>query len=242
MSAVAVASRGGDASGGWVLARARLGAGAEAAGWLRGEALRLAVRLDPGPRTRWAAPGTLHPARDPGPDAPTALRAWAEDRQRQARVRHLLAHGRALSFHFPDQGGAWYSLAAVPVPHPLRKAGETRMTEPTPSAPPRCQAAGNVTPYVAEMAVNVTRATGGPPRATVRCALAAHLTFEHEGIVRELDGAEGHVWGSFGAGVPVWRVRVARPCTEQAGHLPCGLYADHPGVCVPARTDAPAAP
>ncbi|MDT0410265.1 MULTISPECIES: hypothetical protein [Streptomyces] len=116
------------------------------------------------------------------------------------------------------------------------------MTETVPSTPPRCQAAGNVTPYVAEMAVNVTRAPGGPPRTTVRCALARHLTFEHEGIVRELDGTEGHVWGSFGAGVPVWRVRVARPCTEQAGHLPCGLYADHPGVCVPARTDAPAAP
>ncbi|MGW3489618.1 hypothetical protein [Streptomyces sp. NPDC001054] len=116
--AFALASRGGDASGGWVLARARCGEGAEAAEWLRGEALRLAVRLDPGPRTRWAAPGTLHPVREPGPDAPTSLRAWAEDRQRQARVRHLLAHGRALSFHFPYPGGAWYVLTAAPLAPP----------------------------------------------------------------------------------------------------------------------------
>ncbi|MFJ4437012.1 hypothetical protein [Streptomyces sp. NPDC088923] len=114
--ALLVASRGGDGSGGWVLARARITDVGEAAEWLRAEALRLAVRLDPGPRTRWAAAGTLHPTYDPGPDAPSALRAWAEDRERQARVRHLLAHGRALSFHFPDLGGAWYALTAAPLP------------------------------------------------------------------------------------------------------------------------------
>ncbi|MEU6442154.1 hypothetical protein [Streptomyces sp. NPDC047046] len=113
--ALLVASRGGDASGGWVLARARVIHQAEAASWLRAEALRLAVRLDPGPRTRWAAAGALHPTYDPGPDAPTALRAWAEDRERQAQVGHLLAYGRPLSFHFPDLGGAWYALTAAPL-------------------------------------------------------------------------------------------------------------------------------
>ncbi|NEA42260.1 hypothetical protein [Streptomyces sp. SID11385] len=116
--ALLVASRGGDASGGWVLARARVIHPADAASWLRAEALRLAVRLDPGPRTRWAAAGTLHPTYDPGPDAPSALRAWAEDRERQARVRHLLAYGQPLSFRFPDLGGAWYALSAAPLPPP----------------------------------------------------------------------------------------------------------------------------
>ncbi|NEA42261.1 hypothetical protein [Streptomyces sp. SID11385] len=109
------------------------------------------------------------------------------------------------------------------------------MTETVPSLPPRCEATGNVTPPVAEMALRVTRSPGAPPRTTVRCALAPHLTYEHEGVVRELSDPSGHVWGTFGAGVPVWRVRVARPCPEQAGHLPCGLYESHRGPCIAAR-------
>ncbi|MET8553848.1 formylmethionine deformylase [Streptomyces sp. NPDC004959] len=220
-------SRGGDASGGWLLARARLEDVAEAAGWLRGEACRLADRLDPEPGARWARAGAVHPATGTGPDAPAALRAWAVDGERQSLVRELLRLRQPFALRFPDPGGAWYELGAGPVPAYASRADGA-------PGPPRCEAAGHVTPYVADMALRAARTPGDPPRTLVRCALAPHLTHEHEGIVRELSGPGGHVWGSFGIGVPVWRLRVAAPCSRQAGRGPCGLYADHPGGCVPA--------
>lgn len=114
-----VTTRGGDERGGVLLSMADVRDHNDAAMWLRDEALRLAVRLDPGPRTSWAAPGVLHSARDPGPDAPTALRAWAEDAAHHSHARHsyardLLAFGLPFTRRFPDVRGAWYELAAFP--------------------------------------------------------------------------------------------------------------------------------
>ncbi len=109
-----VTTRGGDERGGVLLSKADVGDHNDAVVRLRGEALRLAVRLDPGPRTSWAVPGSLRPAYDPGPDAPTALRAWAEDAERLSDARGLLAFGLLFKIRFPDVQGAWYELAAIP--------------------------------------------------------------------------------------------------------------------------------
>ncbi|MDT0417782.1 formylmethionine deformylase [Streptomyces sp. DSM 41982] len=225
-----VVSLGGDAHRAVLLGRARVGTPEDAVAWLRGEALRLAVRLDPGPRTRWAAPGLVRPVRGPGPDAPTAMRAWAECPEQVRDVRALLAQGHPYTRRFQDPGGSWYELTAAPA----ENAGDP-MNQPSPDVP-HCEATGQVTQIVAELAMDVTRTAGAPPRSRIRCALAPHLTYEHQGIVRELSGGGGHVWGTFGAAVPVWRVRVAPPCPHWAGAAPCGLYDDHPGACVPART------
>ncbi|NEA44552.1 formylmethionine deformylase [Streptomyces sp. SID11385] len=225
-----VVSLGGDAHRAVLLGRARVGTPGDAAAWLRGEALRLAVRLDPGPRTRWAAaPGLVRPAYAQALDAPTAMREWAECAEQARAVRALLAEGHPYIRRFQDPGGSWYELNAAPA----ENAG-IPMNQPSPDVP-RCEATGQVTQIVAELAQDVTRTPGGAPRARVRCALAPHLTYEHQGIVRELSGEAGHVWGTFGAAVPVWRVRVAPPCPHWAGALRCGLYEDHPGACVPAR-------
>ncbi|WP_433341149.1 formylmethionine deformylase [Streptomyces sp. CA-253872] len=225
----------GDAHRAVLLGRARVGTPEAAAAWLRGDALRLAVRLDPGPRTRWAvAPGVVRPAYGPGPDAPTALREWAECSEQSRYVRMLLAQGHPYARRFQDPGGSWYELTAAL----MENAGEAMSKPPDDVA--RCEATGHVTQIVAELASEVTRTPGAPPRSRIRCALAPHPTYEHQGIVRELSGGGGHVWGTFGAAVPVWRVRVAPPCPHWAGALRCGLYADHPGGCVPARTSEPA--
>ncbi|MEV0849848.1 hypothetical protein AB0J21_28900 [Streptomyces sp. NPDC049954] len=117
-SGFAATVRGGDGSGGWVLAAERTTGREECAEWLRNSALRLAVRLDPGPAVTWAPPSLVRPVFGSGPDAPATLRAWAEDQDRQRATFELLAWEIPFTLRFPDRGGAWYELAAAPIPSP----------------------------------------------------------------------------------------------------------------------------
>lgn len=81
--------------------------------WLRGQAVRIADGLDPGPDRAWAPPGTLwttpHAA-----DAPTQLRYWAADMGLQETAFRYLADGMPYGFLARDASG-WYRLYARPV-------------------------------------------------------------------------------------------------------------------------------
>ncbi|WP_343244631.1 peptide deformylase [Streptomyces sp. SID11385] len=238
----AVWARGGDARGAWLLAAGEVRDAGECGAWLRATALRLAVRLDPGPRTRWAPRGLVRPTYAPGPDAPTALREWAEDGGRQTAVAELLAGGGSFGARFPDVGGAWLELAAVPVPVPAeaseRKPGApmSDMTLPGPAlAPARCDAETDVPHLMRIFAKRLSIHTlGGEPASRTRCALEAHEGVEHMGKVREL--REGAVWVTFTREMPPYQARLLPPCGRGER---CGLYDGHPGRCV---VEEPASP
>ncbi|EDY44040.1 hypothetical protein [Streptomyces sp. SPB074] len=236
-----VVSRGGDVRKAVLLGRVPVLAHHEAAGWLRNEASRLAVRLDPGPVARWLAPGLVRPVAARWPDAPAALRAWAEDAGRQARVREVLAPGCPFTLRCPDVGGTWYELGARPIPpNETCAARKADGCEPVPVLPDRCDAETDI-PEI--MGIFAKRASLGVPGGAVvprtRCGLAAHDGVEHIGVVRPL--REGAVWVTFTREVPPYQARRLPPCPrEQPGPHPCGLYPGHPGRCVPAPTGAPA--
>jgi hypothetical protein len=229
-----------------LLAEAELADRVEAATWLRREAYRLAVRLDPPPRSRWAGPGLVRPAPVHSDDAPCGLRVWAEDAGWQAGVWGLLSNRLAFALRFPDAGGAWYELAAEPFhpfgSHPAQKTGSINavpvletVPEPVPGpgprpVPARCDAGTDV-PEI--MGIFAKRASLGLPGGDVlrrtRCALAPHAGVEHVGIVRPL--TEGAVWVTFTREVPPYQARRLPPCPS----APCGLYPGHPGACLPAE-------
>ncbi|NEA38571.1 formylmethionine deformylase [Streptomyces sp. SID11385] len=223
--AYAVRARGGDDSGGWVLAEGVARDREEGAAWLRAEALRLAVRIDPGPRSRWGRPPLVHEVPEGAPDAPTALRAFAEDRERLDTVRDLLAYGFPVVLRFPDVRGAWYELAADPLPPDCTPG--LRSIE-----PPPCTAVTEVPALIADLARACTPLPGAAPVGRMPCALTVHESPEHVGAVRVLDRGAGAVWASFTDQLPPWRVRFMPPCA----HL-CPLYRDHPGRCRPPRRE-----
>ncbi|MFD6153266.1 formylmethionine deformylase [Streptomyces sp. NPDC060243] len=234
-----VVSRGGDVRKAVLLGRVPVLAHHEAAGWLRSEALRLAVRLDPGPVARWLAPGLVRPVAARWPDAPAALRAWAEDAERQTRVRELLALGCPFTLRCPDVGGTWYELGARPIPpdgtHPVRASDA-----PAPLPPVRCDAETDI-PEI--MGIFARRASSGVPGGEVvartRCGLAAHDGVEHVGVVRPL--CDGAVWVTFTREVPPYQARRLPFCPRpQPGPHPCGLYPGHPGGCLPGAASASA--
>ncbi|WP_234010524.1 hypothetical protein [Streptomyces sp. SPB074] len=142
----------------------------------------------------------------------------------------MLIHGHPSARRFQDPGGSWCEPTAAPV----ENAGDSRKQPHTDV--PRREATAHVTQIMAELAAELTRTPGVPPRSRIPCALAPHLTHEHQGIVRELSGDGGHACGTFGAAMPVWRVRVAPRCPRRAWAASCGLYDDPPGAYVPART------
>lgn len=82
--------------------------------WLRGQAVRIADGLDPGPDRAWAPPGTLWPTPQTGADAPTHLRSWAGDLGLQEAASRRLADGMPYGFLARDASG-WYRLYARPV-------------------------------------------------------------------------------------------------------------------------------
>ncbi|NEA40201.1 formylmethionine deformylase [Streptomyces sp. SID11385] len=234
-----VASRGGDERKAVLLGRVPVLAHHEAASWLRSEALRLAVRLDPGPVARWLVPGVARPVLVRRPDAPAALRAWAEDVRRQSRVRELLALGCPFTLRCPDVGGSWYELGARPIPPNENRPAQKPGTPMPPSgAPDRCDAETDI-PEI--MGIFAKRASLGVPGGNVvtrtRCGLATHEGVEHVGVVRPL--AEGAVWVTFTREVPPYQARRLPPCPcTQPGSQPCGLFPGHPGGCLPATTSA----
>ncbi|KDR61298.1 hypothetical protein AB0F32_18335 [Streptomyces albidoflavus] len=82
--------------------------------WLRGQAVRIADGLDPGPDRAWAPPGTLWTTPHAGADAPTQLRYWAADMGLQETAFRYLADGMPYGFLARDASG-WYRLYARPV-------------------------------------------------------------------------------------------------------------------------------
>ncbi|WP_432066389.1 hypothetical protein [Streptomyces sp. C10-9-1] len=94
--------------------------------WLRGEALRIADRLDPDPdRSAWVQPA-MRVATVPVPDCPAGLRVWATDPDRQHEAREHIKGGHPLVITVPD-ADCTYTLSVRPVRLPA--------DEPDPSSP-----------------------------------------------------------------------------------------------------------
>ncbi|EGX55745.1 hypothetical protein SZN_31369 [Streptomyces zinciresistens K42] len=82
--------------------------------WLRGEALRIADRLDPDPRrSAWVQP-TMRAATVPMPDCPAELRVWATDPDEQRAAREHIKGGHPLFVDVPD-ADCTYTLSVWPV-------------------------------------------------------------------------------------------------------------------------------
>ncbi|MEE1930370.1 hypothetical protein V1J52_19655 [Streptomyces sp. TRM 70351] len=101
--------------------------------WLRGQAVRLADRLDPDPRhSPWARPFQRMPS-VPVPDSPTALRAWLAEPGVQRAVRERVKAGHPLSAAFPD-ADCTFTLSLWPVRLPADRPGQP-LPEPIPRRP-----------------------------------------------------------------------------------------------------------
>ncbi|MEU9707453.1 hypothetical protein AB0E21_02370 [Streptomyces sp. NPDC047967] len=84
--------------------------------WLRGEALRIADRLDPDPRRSNWVQWTMFVQVAPVPDCPDELRLWADEFD-EPTARKQIKSGHPLFERFPDTDCA-YSLSVWPVPLP----------------------------------------------------------------------------------------------------------------------------
>ncbi|MYU21344.1 hypothetical protein [Streptomyces sp. SID8352] len=83
--------------------------------WLRGQARRIADRIDPDPaRSEWAGRVVRATARSE-PDCPAELRRWAGDVAGERAARERVKGGRPLSVTFADLDCA-YTLTVGPVP------------------------------------------------------------------------------------------------------------------------------
>ncbi|MFJ6724605.1 hypothetical protein ACIQPQ_06755 [Streptomyces sp. NPDC091281] len=100
--------------------------------WLRGEALRIADRLDPDPsHSPW-----LKRTPTPEPDAPTTLRTWANDPTTERRARDHLKNGHPLHVTAPDPD-CTYTLSVWPVGRAaFGPDGTTGSAVPTSRSPP----------------------------------------------------------------------------------------------------------
>ncbi|MET9656697.1 hypothetical protein [Streptomyces sp. NPDC006510] len=82
--------------------------------WLRGQADRLASGLDPDPDAPWVPRAVLRTVPPCVADAPTELRAWAGDDERQDDALQRLATGAEFEFIARDEV-CWYGLTARPL-------------------------------------------------------------------------------------------------------------------------------
>ncbi|MCS0639913.1 hypothetical protein NX801_30640, partial [Streptomyces sp. LP05-1] len=82
--------------------------------WLRGEARRIADRLDPDPAaSRWVTEAMRQPV-VPVPDCPAELRVWAADMDDQRAARARLKAGVPLTVVVPDTD-CRYTLTVRPL-------------------------------------------------------------------------------------------------------------------------------
>ncbi|MDH2393363.1 hypothetical protein QCN29_32285 [Streptomyces sp. HNM0663] len=82
--------------------------------WLRGEALRIADRLDPDPqRSTWVQP-TMRAVTVPVRDCPAELRVWATDPNELREAREHIKGGHPLFVTVPD-ADCTYTLSVWPV-------------------------------------------------------------------------------------------------------------------------------
>ncbi|MCS0636996.1 hypothetical protein NX801_15265 [Streptomyces sp. LP05-1] len=91
--------------------------------WLRGEARRIADRLDPDPAcSGWVTEAMRRPV-VPVPDCPAELRVWAADMDDQRAARERIKAGEPLVVVVPD-ADCRYTLSIRPLrlPAPLRPA------------------------------------------------------------------------------------------------------------------------
>ncbi|WP_103502726.1 hypothetical protein [Streptomyces sp. SM14] len=112
-----------DAGGEWHLGGRWSPTPQEAVGWMREQAWRVAVALDPEPFAGPFAPAVLEPAHPDGHEAARTFREWAEDAAYQRLQADALAAGRPVSVNTrgPDricglgEVEVFYSLSARPV-------------------------------------------------------------------------------------------------------------------------------
>ncbi|MFE3072140.1 hypothetical protein [Streptomyces sp. NPDC059247] len=101
--------------------------------WLRGEALRLADRLDPDPaRVKWLPPRTYRMA-SPGPNCAEELRSWSGSNDAEGHARETLRARQPFRAEFADQDctyvlSVWLSTAhaedvRAPPPPAVRRGG-----------------------------------------------------------------------------------------------------------------------
>lgn len=82
--------------------------------WLRGEALRIADRLDPDPTcSAWVRPA-MRQEPTPAPDCPTELRLWCTSREEQRAARERIKSGDPLFAVIPD-GDCRFTFSVWPV-------------------------------------------------------------------------------------------------------------------------------
>ncbi|MDT9681474.1 hypothetical protein RND61_05215 [Streptomyces sp. TRM76323] len=90
--------------------------------WLRGEALRIADRLDPDPnRSAWVRPA-MRQGTAAAPDCPTELRVWADGLEEQRAAREGIKGGDPLFVVVRDTDCA-YTLSVWPVRLPTNDLG-----------------------------------------------------------------------------------------------------------------------
>lgn len=106
----------------------------------------------------------------------------------------------------------------------------------------RCTAETAVPALIVEWAHSATAVPGTESVTHMRCALAAHDSSEHQGLVRVLSGESGGVWAVFTDALPPWRVRIVPRCPRLTEGERCGIFVHHPGNCLPPSPDAPPRP
>ncbi|MFJ6100900.1 hypothetical protein ACIQHY_07835 [Streptomyces sp. NPDC092359] len=85
--------------------------------WLRGEARRLADRIDPAPKqVSWGPPRAFRPITPTGPDCAPMLRSWADSERAAADALEVLGTRHPFRAAFPDTGATyvlsiWFSTA-----------------------------------------------------------------------------------------------------------------------------------
>ncbi|MFJ9431765.1 hypothetical protein ACIRQY_19175 [Streptomyces sp. NPDC101490] len=76
--------------------------------WLRGEARRLADRIDPAPKqVSWGPPRAFRPVTPSGPDCAPALRSWADSEPAATDVLEVLGTRHPFRAAFPDTGATY---------------------------------------------------------------------------------------------------------------------------------------
>ncbi|MFJ5098453.1 hypothetical protein [Streptomyces sp. NPDC088557] len=76
--------------------------------WLRGEARRLADRIDPTPKqVSWGPPRAFRPATLSGPNSAPILRSWADSERTAADALEVLGTRHPFRAAFPDTGATY---------------------------------------------------------------------------------------------------------------------------------------
>ncbi|MFF2849549.1 hypothetical protein ACFVT5_24915 [Streptomyces sp. NPDC058001] len=189
--------------------------------WLSGQALHIANRLDPDPAHSPWLPPAARQATATGPDCPTELRTWAEDRHRQRVARERIKAGHPLFVVVPDADCTYTLLACRHLP-----PGQTMH---------QCEATTPVPPLGLLFAIlaGQGRALGNdlahaPTRA--HCELGHGHDGEHADHVWDWDHQPTHaLWARWNNGdTPRYESLPWCETADGPQNDACTLYRDHP--------------